>query len=290
LNGKRVEPDKRIALPDVIKGTLFSRYSRSPKSLKRLLLDEFINADDLDLSTISHTNNEDRMLAVQKAEKFYERVLVQYGDDSVAELGGAHIALENISNLATKFIEDRRIGLSPLEKSSRYVYFDEKVDGEYKFYRDEFIMQSKFADEYIDACNLLFDTYSRLMHHMGSYFEEIFPRSDDVNVIPQDSQFLQRFPLFRNPLSHKVFVERRVRDVQKRSKLFDRPYLADLLLPIQILVPQPAAYLCLCTCIHHCFRHCQTSAHNGPISPSSCHVSSSRVFMSVANPPMEKFS
>jgi len=85
-------------------------------------------------------------------------------------------------------------------------------------------------------------------------------------------------------------VERRVRDVQKRSKLFDRPYLADLLLPIQILVPQPAAYLCLCTCIHHCFRHCQTSAHNGPISPSSCHVSSSRVFISVANPPMEKFS
>lgn len=167
-------------LPDVVKGTLFSRYSRSPKSLKRLLLDEFVNSDEIDIrgpgGDAAGGSSNDKIIAIRRAEKFYERVLIQYGDDSVAELGGAHIALENISNLATKFIEDRRIGLSPLEKSSRYVYFNEKVNGEYRFYRDKFIISSKYADDYINACNLLFDAYSSLMDPMRKYYEEKFPK------------------------------------------------------------------------------------------------------------------
>lgn len=170
-----------LNLPNVIKGTLFSRYSRSPKSLKRLLIDEFIKGDDIDLDAMGGNHCSDHLLAIGKAEKFYEKVLVQYGDDSVAELGGAHIALENISNLATKFIEDRRIGISPLEKSSRYVYFNEKTNGEYKFYKDDFIMNSRFADEYINACNVLFDTYSSLMEPMKKYYEERFPSDENVS-------------------------------------------------------------------------------------------------------------
>ncbi|MEM0437894.1 MAG: FAD-dependent thymidylate synthase [Candidatus Micrarchaeia archaeon] len=164
-------------LPEIVKGTLFSRYSRSPKGLKRLLLDEFIGNAEAGIP--SPTEHEPAQ-ALDRAEKFYERVLVQYGDDSVAELAGAHLAVERASNLATKFFEDRRIGLSPLEKSSRYVYFNEKIDGEYQFYRDAFIMGSKYADDYLSCCNLLFDTYTALMGPMQKYYTEKFPRGEDV--------------------------------------------------------------------------------------------------------------
>ncbi len=161
-------------LPEVVKGTLFSRYSRSSKSLKDLLLDEFL----VDLTT---TPSSDVGVNLKKAEKFYERVLIQYGDDSVGELAGAHIALENISNLATKFIEDRRIGLSPLEKSSRYVYFNEKVNGDYKFYKPPEVMNSPYADDYLETVRGLFETYSELMTPLDEFYRERFPHPDDVS-------------------------------------------------------------------------------------------------------------
>src|SRR6267378_6844422 len=110
-------------LPEVVKGALFSRYSRTEKSLRRVLLDEFINEPDSGFQHLSGTQSDD-MVAVRRAEEFYERVLVGYGDDSVAELAGAHVALERVSTLAAKALEDSRIGISPLEKSTRYVRFD----------------------------------------------------------------------------------------------------------------------------------------------------------------------
>jgi Predicted alternative thymidylate synthase len=100
---------------------------------------------------------------------------VGYGDDSVAELGGAHLALENISVLATKSIEEHRIGLSPLEKSSRYVYFDKKVDGRYQFYTPKKISSSKYATLYEKVNNLLFDTYSKIVHEIQPLLMEIYP-------------------------------------------------------------------------------------------------------------------
>src|SRR4029077_1446775 len=111
-------------LPEVVKGALFSRYSRTEKSLRRVLLDEFINEPDSGFEHLAGGANEDDMVAVRRAEEFYERVLVGYGDDSVAELAGAHIAVEQVSLLGAKAVEDSRIGISPLEKSTRYVRFD----------------------------------------------------------------------------------------------------------------------------------------------------------------------
>src|SRR5207237_2420867 len=79
---------------------------------------------------------EDDMVAIRRAEEFYERVLVGYGDDSVAELAGAHVAVEQTSTLAAKALEDSRIGISPLEKSTRYVRFDRPgPDGRYLYHR-----------------------------------------------------------------------------------------------------------------------------------------------------------
>ena len=140
----------------VDRGALMSRYSRTDKNMRRVFLDEFLK-------------NENR------GEEFYNRVLIEYGDDSVAELGEAQIAIEGLSNIAVKKIEDRRIGLSYLEKSSRYVTWNKKVNDEYRFYRDPELMKTKFADDYIDACNFSFDVYSKNIEPMIKYVREKFP-------------------------------------------------------------------------------------------------------------------
>ena len=115
-------------LPEVIKGALFSRYSRSTLGLRTLLLRDFIQEKESRFSDIQTGSNQSDSvkkteLAIESAQKFYDRILDGYGDDSIGELGGAHLALENISILATKTVEDARIGGSPLEKSTRYVTF-----------------------------------------------------------------------------------------------------------------------------------------------------------------------
>ena len=142
-----------ITPQQVDRGALMSRYSRTDKSMRRIFLDEFLA-------------NENR------GEEFYNKVLIEYGDDSVAELGMAQIAIEGISNIAAKKIEDRRIGLSYLEKSSRYVSWDKKVNGQYKFLREKNIMESKFADSYLQSCDLDFEIYSKNIEPMLKFVRE----------------------------------------------------------------------------------------------------------------------
>ncbi len=168
-------------LPEVVKGALFSRYSRTDKSLRKVLLDEFINKPEMGFKEIvgfQLDKGTDEIVAIKKAEEFYDRVLVGYGDDSVAELGGAHIACENVSNIASKVLEEGRIGLSPLEKSTRYVFFNEKVNGEYKYYREPVIMDSEFADLYVKICDMLFDAYSELIDPMKKFIMERHPMKE----------------------------------------------------------------------------------------------------------------
>src|SRR5574337_154403 len=145
-----------ISPRQVDRGALMSRYSRTDKSMRRIFLDEF-------------SQNENR------GEEFYNKVLLEYGDDSVAELGEAQIAIEGLSNIAVKKIEDRRIGLSYLEKSSRYVAWDKKVNGEFKFYREPAIMNSKYADIYLESCNLDFEVYSKNIQPTIDFMKEREP-------------------------------------------------------------------------------------------------------------------
>ncbi|MFA6005938.1 MAG: FAD-dependent thymidylate synthase [Patescibacteria group bacterium] len=156
-----------VNLPEVVKGSLFSRYSRSAKSVRRLFLDEFYNGEIGGMfKNESRVTSHESGVNSKKAEEFYERVLVGYGDDSVAELGGVHIATENISCVLAKLLEDARVGISPLEKSSRYVFFDKKVNNKYTYYREPAIMKSRFAKEYEKMLDMLFDTYSHIVREM----------------------------------------------------------------------------------------------------------------------------
>ena len=114
--------------------------------------------------------------AIQKARAFYDRVLVGYGDDSVAQLGGAHVACEDISNVAAKILEDARIGIAPLEKSTRYVRFDNKgPDGDYLFYKEPTIMGSPHREAYLRCMRHLFETYAAQIEPMIAFVQESLP-------------------------------------------------------------------------------------------------------------------
>jgi len=179
-------------LPEVIKGALFSRYSRSILGLRSLLLKEFILNEETAFANIAgHSTGEaeetqeveTQIVAIRKAQNFYDRILDGYGDDSIGELGGAHLALENISMLAAKVIEDCRIGGSPLEKSTRYIYFDQKFQGEYLFYREPVLMTSAYRDLYVSTCNSLYDTYSHLIPGVTEVIEKKFPKDPAISSV-----------------------------------------------------------------------------------------------------------
>jgi thymidylate synthase ThyX len=159
-------------LPEVVKGALFSRYSRTEKTLRRVLLDEFLTSPLAGEQPASERAEVD----AGHAEDFYARILVGYGDDSVAELAGAHLAVEQVSNLAAKALEDSRIGLSPLEKSTRYVRFDRRgPDGNFAYHRG----QELDHPAYEPAMDALFHAYSEMVMPLTERVREAHPLEPD---------------------------------------------------------------------------------------------------------------
>jgi len=178
-------------LPEVVKGALFSRYSRTTLGLRRLLLKEFIQGGDAlvprqPVAAIAQTKSPgaaaaaEAHLAVQRAQDFYDRILDGYGDDSIGELGGAHLAAEGISMLAAKALQDCRIGGSPLEKSTRYVSFAQQVDGDFQFYKEPVLMASRHRERYLGLCRALFTAYRDLHAPVAARIALASPRPQDV--------------------------------------------------------------------------------------------------------------
>lgn len=151
-------------LPEVVKGAVFARYSRSPSGVKDLLLDEF--ASDLAEEGVA-----------ERADALYAKVFGDYGDDSVAQLGGAHVALEGVSNIATKRIEWGRLA-AYLEQSTRYIAYDERVAGRYRYHREATIMAGPHAERYEEVLDHLFDTYAALLPVVTDWVRDRFPRDE----------------------------------------------------------------------------------------------------------------
>ena len=169
-----------VNLPEVVKGALFARYSRSAKSLRRLFLDEFVSELD-----VSGDVTIDATIGLKRAEELYDRVFFEYGDDSVAQLGGVHLACEQASNLLTKILEWGRL-MSYLEQSTRYIAYDARVSGRYRFHRDTDLLRSPLGTRYVGDMDRLFDSYAMLLPRLQEHFREQFPKSDD------DSHFVYR--------------------------------------------------------------------------------------------------
>ncbi|MBV8480554.1 MAG: FAD-dependent thymidylate synthase [Actinobacteria bacterium] len=154
-----------VNLPETVKGALFARYSRYAGTLRRLFLDEF--ADSVpDVGGIEGAEGE-------RAAELYERIFIGYGDDSVAQLGGAHVACEWTSNLLPKILQRPRLA-AYLEQSTRYIAYDTKLDGfGYRYHRDP-----RFGPEYEHALDELFGAYSRLLEQTSTWVAERFPAGE----------------------------------------------------------------------------------------------------------------
>ncbi len=170
-----------VNLPEVVKGALFARYSRSAKSLRRLFLDEFVC--DLDISGDATV---DATVGLKRAEELYERVFYEYGDDSVAQIGGVHLACEQASNILTKVLEWGRL-MAYLEQSTRYIGYDTRMaNGHYRYYRPAAVLDSSLGARYVGDMDRMFDTYAELMPTLQAWLMARFPRQ------PGDSDFVHR--------------------------------------------------------------------------------------------------
>jgi len=183
----------------VDRGALMSRYSRTDKTMRRIFLEEFAKNPN-------------------RGEEFYERVLLEYGDDSVAELGEAQVAIEWVSNIAAKKIEDHRIGLSYLEKSSRYVAFNQQVNGQYKYCREDGIMASSHADQYIQACDHAFAVYSKNIQPLQKFISE---REPIDRFLFFDSMSKQDIPYGNLKLSKDIESAERIYKATIKAKSLD---------------------------------------------------------------------
>jgi thymidylate synthase ThyX len=165
-------------LPEAVKGAMFARYSRTTKSLRRLFLDEF--ADDvagLDIATGGK--------ASAKAAGIYERVFVEYGDDSVAQLGGVHLACEQSSQLLAKALEWGRLA-AYLEQSTRYMRYDDRPGGRWRATVPPEIVGTDLEAVYASFLDDVFTTYGRLYEQLDPWFRERYPKQ------PEDTDFVYK--------------------------------------------------------------------------------------------------
>ncbi|MDX6555762.1 MAG: hypothetical protein QOD86_1957, partial [Miltoncostaeaceae bacterium] len=160
-------------LPEVVKGALFARYSRSPKSLRRLLLDEFLPSEGEDAPAGAARVGEERAAAL------YGRVLAEYGDDSVAQLGAAHVAVEGASNVLTKVLEWGRLA-SYLEQSTRYISFAERVGGRYRYHLPAAVAaHPELGPRYEATLDAAFATYAALLPQVEDWVAAAAPGDAD---------------------------------------------------------------------------------------------------------------
>ena len=158
-------------LPETVKGALFARYSRSAKSVRRLFLDEF-------LKDLGGSPPRAAAAGTERADRLYARVLSEYGDDSVAQLGGAHVACEGVSNILTKVLEWGRL-MAYLEQSTRYVPYTDKPNGRWKYHTPAEIDRSPLGDRFTRTMDLAFETYARWIPAMEAHFRAKYPKSAD---------------------------------------------------------------------------------------------------------------
>jgi thymidylate synthase ThyX len=161
-------------LPETVKGALFARYSRSAKSLRRLFLDEF--AREMPAAAVTST------AGIERADRLYARVFNEYGDDSVAQLGGAHVACEYVSNVLTKVLEWGRL-MAYLEQSTRYVAYTDRLHGRWRYHVPAEVTGG-LRDQYVRTMDETFELYARWIPAMQDHYARRFPKSpaDSDNV------------------------------------------------------------------------------------------------------------
>jgi thymidylate synthase ThyX len=158
-----------VNLPETVKGALFARYSRSPKSLRRLFLDEFHEE-------VGGHAPEPVAVGLARAERLYQRVFNEYGDDSVAQLGGVHLAVEDASNILTKVLERGRL-MAYLEQSTRYIPYTERRGDAWRYLVPAELDGHPLRQRYLETMNAAFEVYARWIDPLRMWFERKYPKT-----------------------------------------------------------------------------------------------------------------
>ncbi|MDD5342284.1 MAG: FAD-dependent thymidylate synthase [Patescibacteria group bacterium] len=183
-------------------GAAYARYSRARGGFRETLLKEFIKEGVVD---------------PKHAAELIQRVLIAFGDDSVGELEGTHLSTENVTIIATKEMEECRIGGSPIEQSTRYVFYDQKDEaGNYRYYRDPNIVASKHGQAYIETMDFFFQTYCELIEPMKKYYQKLKPLKQAEYDI-KGTKVKQRYDDLTDPVDQKAFKTTYQMDIRTRA-------------------------------------------------------------------------
>jgi len=217
-------------LPEEIIGALSAKYSRATESMRRTFLKEYVNPlvhpeESKNWNNLNEADQEEEIVNkdsfnnwvnfinqyggietivnVQRSRGFFEKWLVEFGDDSISEMGNIHLCIEGLSNVATKEIEDQRVGLSPIEKSSRYVSFADKLpDGHFRYIVPGEIKDTPLEQGYRAIMDQLFTTYVDLQVPYLEYIKELYPKGvDETDASFEKSRSAKRFDDLRDLLS-----------------------------------------------------------------------------------------
>jgi thymidylate synthase ThyX len=157
-----------VNLPETVKGALFARYSRAAKPLRKLFFDEFYSA--------SEQSQTGAAVGLERADKLYQKVFNEYGDDSVAQLGGVHLAVEDASNILTKVLERGRL-MAYLEQSTRYIPYTERRGETWRYLLPAELDGHPLRDEYVRTLNQAFELYAKWIDPMRAWFERRYPKA-----------------------------------------------------------------------------------------------------------------
>ena len=215
-----------VLAPELI-GALCSRTSRASQDLRYIYLNEFIypfvepvrddkDTDDAWLEKVKYGEALKKLIAFlhehsildlfsnPRARSFYIKWLAQYGDDSIAQMAGAHLVFGGLSQVTIKHLEDQRIALAPIEKSTRYVNYSQRVNDQYLYYTDPTLKDMGFEEKYRHVMNGLFETYTELLPKIILWLTEKFPE-EKPSVVEKKAFDVLRGLLPTSTLSQVAF-------------------------------------------------------------------------------------
>lgn len=215
-----ISPESNVTAIDQRKlsgliGAMLARQSRAEGTVIDVLVEEFLVTEEAEAKEMGV---EVGALREGKLDKLIERILIQYGDDSVQELETASVLFNSVSNLATKMIEDRRLGAF-IEQSSRYVLYDQKdpVTGGWYYYRDPAILNSSLGAKYVDVLDRCFELYSDLATKLQAYYETLKPMSETEYAIKPNDENKYRFDQLDDDKQRRAFERSYTFDIRTRA-------------------------------------------------------------------------
>ncbi len=176
-------------LPPEVIGALCSRTSRAKEDLRLVFLNEFIKPfleEESEygkslkaLIDFLHKYPIELIFSNPKGREFYIKWLAQFGDDSIAQMAGSHLIYSDLSQVAIKHFEDMRLGIAPIEKSTRYVDYSSKINNQYRYYTDPNLEKMGLTGEYKGAMDNLFSIYSLLLEKYFNHLKKQYPEEKD---------------------------------------------------------------------------------------------------------------